>query len=431
MSKNKLPKLVQDFIAKMERENSPTAAEINKAIQARLEKMDDETRKVFKELAEEVERSLGREGFSTKFSTAEEQVEEARLSKVPKVPFPKELAEQLGQYVKGQDHARRTVAIGVYQHYLRHQNPEIGGKSNILLAGPTGCGKTEMARALGRILDVPVHIADATGLTAHGYVGKDTDSILLGLLAACDYDREKAETGIVFIDEIDKKSKKTSTTGGPDVGGESVQQALLKMIEGAEVEIEQASPGMGKRSFKIDTSKILFIVGGAFVGLEKAIADRMYTGKTAYGHSASEVDFVEPSIALLPKLLPEDFSKFGIIPELIGRLPVLAALHALDENHMLEILKETHDSVNIVSENKRLFKEFGVELQFEEKALQHVAAYAVKQSKVGARGLRGAIHRLIEDASFELPGSAKKRFRVTESLAQEKLVIDATTSQKK
>ena len=185
------------------------------------------------------------------------------------------------------------------------------------------------------------------------------------------------------------------------------------------------------RSVKVPTSRILFIVGGAFVGLEKAIADRMNTGKTAYGHSASEVDFVEPSIALLPKLLPEDFSKFGIIPELIGRLPVLAALHALDEHHMLEILKGTHDSVNIVSENKRLFKEFGVELQFEEKALQHVAAYAVKQSKVGARGLRGAIHRLIEDASFELPGSAKQRFRVTESLAQEKLVIDATTSQKK
>ena len=432
MSKAKLPKILQDLMDQISGDNTPSIMEVMAALEERVSKMDPAEKQMYEELCSEVTEILGRKGYSTRASSAEDRVKEAAAANMPKCPLPAVLHKELSRFVKGQDHAKKVVAVGVYQHYQRRLNG-IGGKSNILLTGPTGCGKTEIARTLGKILDVVVTVADSTNLTAHGYVGKDVDSVLLTHLANCGHDREKAENGIIFIDEIDKKSVKKSTTGGPDVGGESVQQALLKILEGTVVELEQGQPGMPKKTYQLDTSNILFIVGGAFVDLEKKIAARLNRHNTGFGAAAlaSGQKQVIASPDLLPQIMPEDFQNFGLIPEFIGRLPVLAALHPLTEKHMLEIMKEADPSVNILNEFESIFKSFGVELTWEEKALTHVAEYVVNEAKIGARGLRNAISHTLVEKGFELPGSDTKKFKVTKKFIEQRLPLTYKLNVKK
>ena len=423
--KNNLPRILQQLIASAERQNSPALNELMAELEARASTMSPEERKIYDELCAEVTEILGRQGYSTEAKSAEDRATEARIAKLPVCPIPTQMFKDLSRFVKGQDFAKRVVSVGVYQHYQRLRHG-IGGKTNILVTGPTGCGKTEIARTLGKILEVDVTIVDATNLTAHGYVGKDVDSILMTHLAACNFDRERAERGIIFIDEIDKKAAKKSSTNGPDVGGESVQQALLKIIEGTRAEFSDGQPGMGKKNYELDTSNILFIVGGAFVGLEKKIAERLNRhtgGNFGMAQAASGSQHVEASFDLLPKVMPEDLNGFGIIPELVGRLPVLAALHPLTEQHMLEIMKETDPSTNILTEYENVFKSFGVKLDWQDDALKHVAEYVVNEAKIGARGLRNAVSHILVDKGFELPGSGETSFEVTKDFAAKMLPL--------
>ena len=329
------------------------------------------------------------------------------------LPKPEEIKEILDQYVIGQDVAKKTLAVAVYNHYKRinaekntdKDDVEIQ-KSNILLLGPTGCGKTLLAQTLARILKVPFAIADATTLTEAGYVGEDVENILLKLIQAADYDVEKAEKGIIYIDEIDKISRKSENPSiTRDVSGEGVQQALLKIVEGT---IASVPPQGGRKHpqqemLQIDTSNILFICGGAFEGLENIIKDRI--GKKSMGFGAdiqSKKDIDRYKV--FEQILPQDLLKFGMIPEFIGRLPIIATLKELNREALIKITTEPKNA--LVKQYKKLLKMDDVELEFEQEALEAIVDKAIER-KTGARGLRSIIEEIMRDIMFDIPSNEK------------------------